>query len=45
MFPDKEATAAKWVTIDELLKMVEKDEIISGLEFVKKDYELALKKY
>ena len=45
VFPDKEATAAKWVTIDELLKMVEKDEIISGLEFVKKDYELASKKY
>lgn len=43
-FPDNEATEAKWVTIDELLKMVEKDEIISGLDFGKKDYELAIGK-
>ena len=43
-FPDNEATEAKWVTIEELLKMVEKDEIISGLDFGKKDYELAIEK-
>lgn len=41
-FPDNEATEAKWVTIDELLKMVENEEIISGLDFVKKDYEKAV---
>lgn len=43
-FPDQEATEAKWVTIDELLKMVENEEIISGLDFVKKDYDEAVKK-
>ena len=32
------------VTIDELLKMAENDEIISGLDFLEKDYELALEK-
>ena len=43
-FPDQEATEAKWFTIDELLKMAENDEIISGLDFLEKDYELALEK-
>jgi len=43
-FPDQEATEAKWVTINELLEMSENDEIISGLDFIEKDYELALEK-
>lgn len=42
-FPDKEATEAKWVTIDELLNMVDQDEIISGMDFGREDYEKALK--
>ena len=43
-FPDNEATEAKWVTIDELLEMVENEKIISGLDFVRKDFELAIEK-
>ena len=43
-FPDNEATEAKWVTINELLEMVENEEIISGLDFVRKDFELAIEK-
>ena len=39
-FPDQEAIDAKWVTIDELIKMIENDEIISGQDFGRKDYEL-----
>ena len=44
IFPDQEAIDAKWVTIDELIKMIENDEIISGQDFGRKDYELAIDK-
>ena len=43
-FPDKEAKEAKWVTIEELLEMQQNNKMISGLNFEKEDYELALKK-
>ena len=43
-FPDNEATEAKWVTINELLEMVENEEIISGVDFARKDFELAIEK-
>lgn len=42
-FPDKEATEAKWVTIDEFMKMQEGGKVITGLDFEKEDYELAIK--
>lgn len=41
-FPDGESIAAKWVTIDEILKMRENGECIGRIE--KEDYELALEK-
>lgn len=42
-FPDKEAMDAKWVSIDEFMKMQERGEVISGIDFGKEEYELALK--
>ncbi len=41
-FPDKEATEAKWVTIEELQQMVKDEQFISCLDFGKEEYEKAL---
>ena len=43
-FTDGEAIDAKWVTIDEFLKMKENNETISTIDFGMEEYELALKK-
>ena len=42
-FPDKEATEAKWVTIDEFLKMFDNGEVVPNNEFWREDYNRALK--
>lgn len=41
-FTDGEATEAKWVTIDEFMKMKEKDEIVKTIDFGKEEYKKAL---
>ncbi len=41
-FPDGEAIAAKWVTIDEMMQMKENGEWIGSI--TKEDYEIALEK-
>lgn len=41
-FPDKEAIAAKWVTIDEFMKMYENKEIIKSIDFDSEDYNKVL---
>lgn len=41
-FTDGEATEAKWVTIDEFIKMKEKDEIVKTIDFGKEEYTRAL---
>ena len=43
-FPDKEVIDAKWVSIDEFMKMKEQDEIIPHIDFGEKEYEV-IKKY
>lgn len=43
-FPDGEAIEAKWVTIEELLQMKEKNETVSTIDFGMKEYQLALEK-
>ena len=43
-FPDKEVIDAKWVSIDEFMKMKEQDEIIPHIDFGEKEYD-AIKKY
>lgn len=43
-FTDGEVSEAKWVTIDELLKMKENNELISTMDFGIEEYELALQK-
>ena len=42
-FPDKEAIDAKWVTIEEFLKMYENKEIIRAIDFNMEDYKNAIK--
>lgn len=42
-FPDKEAIDAKWVTIDEFIKMCENNEIAPTMDFTIEDYNKALK--
>ncbi len=37
-FPDGEATEAKWITIDEFNKMVQKNEIVPTIDFDENDY-------
>lgn len=41
-FKDKEVQNAKWVTIDEFIKMFEEGEIVYNVNFDKKDYEKCL---
>lgn len=43
-FPDGEAIEAKWVTIDEFMKMVENKEMIDSIDFGVKDYKEAINK-
>jgi len=43
-FADGEVIDAKWVTIDEFLKMKEKNKMVSTINFGMEEYELALKK-
>ena len=43
-FPDGEAIEAKWVTIDEFMKMYENKEIIQQVDFGVEEYKEALKK-
>lgn len=42
-FPDGEAIEAKWVSIDEFLKMYDNKEIVPTIEFGLEDYEKAIK--
>ena len=42
VFPDKEAIAAKWVSIDEFIEMYNNGEIIDCVDFGKEDYERAI---
>lgn len=42
-FPDKEAIEAKWVTIEEFIKMYDKGEIVPSVDFGREEYEEALK--
>ena len=41
-FPDKEAIDAKWVTIDEFIKMCKNNEIVPTIDFEIEDYNKAL---
>ena len=41
-FPDGEATEAKWVNIDEFIKMFNNNEIIPTVDFGREEYEEAL---
>ena len=41
-FPDKEATEAKWVTIEEFMKMVNNNQIIPTIDFGMEEYDEAL---
>lgn len=41
-FPDGEATAAKWVTIEEFVQMYEKNKIVPTIDFGKEEYKLAM---
>ena len=43
-FPDGEATEAKWVNIDEFIKMFNNNEIIPTVDFGREEYEDALEK-
>ena len=43
-FPDGEATEAKWVNIDEFIKMFNNNEIIPTVDFGREEYEEALEK-
>ena len=43
-FEDGEVCDAKWVTIDEFLKIKENREMISTIDFEREDYDLALEK-
>ena len=42
-FHDGEATAAKWVSIDEFIKMFNNNEIVPTVDFGREEYEEALK--
>ena len=42
-FPDKESIEAKWVSIDEFMKMLEQGEIVPVLDFGLEEYNEALK--
>ena len=42
-FLDGEATAAKWVSIDEFIKMFNNNEIVPTVDFGREEYEEALK--
>lgn len=42
-FIDGEATAAKWVSIDEFIKMFNNNEIVPTVDFGREEYEEALK--
>ena len=44
IFPDGEATEAKWVNIDEFIKMFNNNEIIPTVDFGREEYEDALEK-
>ena len=41
-FPDGEATEAKWVSIDEFIKMYDNDEIVPTVDFGKEEYNKAI---
>lgn len=41
-FPDGEAIDAKWVSIDEFMKMYDNQEIVPTVNFGREDYKLAL---
>jgi len=41
-FPDEEAIAAKWVTIDEFMQMYENGEIVQTVNFGREEYEKAV---
>lgn len=41
-FPDKESTAAKWVTIEEFMEMCNKKEIVPTIDFGIEEYNKAL---
>ena len=43
-FADGEVIDAKWVTIEEFLKIKENKEMISTMDFGREEYDLALKK-
>ena len=43
-FPDGEATEAKWVNIDEFIRMFNNNEIIPTVDFGRKEYEATLEK-
>lgn len=43
-FPDGEGTEAKWVNIDEFIKMFNNNEIIPTVDFGREEYEEALEK-
>ena len=43
-FEDGEVTEARWVTIDQFLKMKENKEMISTIDLGRKEYDLALEK-
>lgn len=43
-FEDGEVCDAKWVTVDEFLKIKENKEMISTIDFEREDYDLALEK-
>lgn len=42
-FPDGESIDARWVTIEEFIRMYENKEVVPTVDFGKEDYELALK--
>ena len=42
-FPDGEAVAAKWVSIDEFIEMYENKEIVPTVDFGIEEYNMALK--
>lgn len=44
-FPDGEAIESKWVTIDELEKLIEEKKMVGIRDFSKEDYEKIIKEY
>lgn len=42
-FPDRESIEAKWVSIDEFMKMFEKGEIVPVIDFGIEEYNEALR--